>query len=332
MPEITESGLGGQFGSTLLVIGLGAMIGRVVGDAGAARRIAVTIIDRLGERGVQWAMTVTSVLIEVTMFYEVAFVIIVPVAFTLVRATGRPLLWVGLPMSITLSTMHSFLPPHPGPTAVAGFYNVSVGLTLAIGLVVALPVGALISWLWPRLSLVRRMSPQIPEGLISDKELTEEQMPGLLPSLSVAPLPVVLIAGAAIYDMTRSADNLLTDVIAFVGSPPVALLACLLVACWVFGPHVGRTLSEVGESMSGGARAMAMILMVIGAGGAFKEVLDAIGVDEYIAEVTRTWTGQPAPAGLADRCDPAYRPGLGDGRGHHGRRDRRPAGHRLGVT
>ncbi|MEG2578815.1 MAG: SLC13 family permease, partial [Glutamicibacter sp.] len=99
IPEIITEGLGGQLGSTAVVIGLGAMIGRVMGDAGAAQRIARKILSVFGERGVQWAMIISAMLIGVTMFYEVAFVILVPVAFTLVRATKVNLLWVGLPMS-----------------------------------------------------------------------------------------------------------------------------------------------------------------------------------------------------------------------------------------
>lgn len=102
--------MGGQLGETAIVIGLGAMIGRVMGDAGASQRIAQKILAAFDERGVQWAMVASAMLIGVTMFYEVAFVILVPVAFTLVRATRVNLLWVGLPMSISLSTMHSFLP------------------------------------------------------------------------------------------------------------------------------------------------------------------------------------------------------------------------------
>ena len=109
IPEILADGVGGQIDETMLVIGLGAMIGRVMGDAGAAQRIAMKLVAWFGEKGVQAAMVVSAMLIGVTMFYEVAFVIIVPVAFTLARATRVNLLWVGLPMSIALSTMHSFL-------------------------------------------------------------------------------------------------------------------------------------------------------------------------------------------------------------------------------
>ncbi len=123
-------------------------------------------------------MVVTSMLIGVTMFYEVAFIIIVPIAFTLVRVTGAKLLWVGLPMSIALSTMHSFLPPHPGPTAVAATFHASVGLTLFYGLFIAVPVGALIALAWPRLPSARAMI-SIPPGLVSERVFEDEEMPGL---------------------------------------------------------------------------------------------------------------------------------------------------------
>lgn len=108
IPEVLSEGIGGQIGDTMLVIGLGAMVGRVMGDSGAAQRIAGKLLDICGPRWVQVAMVLTAMLIGVTMFYEVAFVIIVPIAFTIVRVTGKNLLWVGLPMSIALSTMHSF--------------------------------------------------------------------------------------------------------------------------------------------------------------------------------------------------------------------------------
>ena len=293
VPELMEKGIGGQMSSTLVVIGLGAMIGRVMGDAGADQRIALKIVEKFGERGVQWAMVITSVVIGITMFYEVAFVIIVPVAFTLVRATRNSLLWIGLPMSITLSTMHSFLPPHPGPTAVAGLYDASIGRTLALGLIIAVPVGILVSMTWPRLRFVRTVTPEIPTGLVSDREFSDDELPGMGISLTVALLPVVLIAGAAVYDMTEPADNALTSAIGFVGSPAIALLIALLVSVCVFGPSNGRPMSEVAGSMAGGAKSMAMILLVIAAGGAFKEVLTAAGIADYIKEMTSGWSISP---------------------------------------
>ncbi|MGO1591057.1 MAG: gluconate:H+ symporter [Ancrocorticia sp.] len=291
--EILEAGIGGQMKSTLVVVGLGAMIGRVMGDAGAARRIASRIVDVFGHGGVQWAMVITSVLIGVTMFYEVAFVIIVPVAFTLVRATKSNLLWVGLPMSITLSTMHSFLPPHPGPTAVAGMYSASVGLTLAYGLIMAVPLGIFVAMVWPRLSFIKKMNPQIPEGLVSEKEIPEEELPPLSISLTVVLFPVIFIAGAALYDMFVDSDGWFSEVINFLGSPAIALLLALLLAMYVFGPRIGRPMTEVAKSAAEAGKAMAMILLVIAGGGAFKEVLVAAGIADYIADMASGWSISP---------------------------------------
>lgn len=293
IPDILASGLGNQLGETAIVIGLGAMIGRVMGDAGAAQRIAQKILAAFGERGVQWAMVVSSMLIGVTMFYEVAFVILVPVAFTLVRATKSNLLWVGLPMSISLSTMHSFLPPHPGPTAVAGLYDASVGLTLAYGLIIALPAGAAIAMIWPRLSFVRRLSPKIPAGLVTEREFNDEEMPPTALSFVVAVAPIVLIAGAEIVLMSTQPSPAVESILKAIGAAPIALLITLLLAIIVFGPGCGRSMSDVGTSMGEAAKAMAMILLVIGAGGAFKEVLVSAGIAEYIAQSAGSWDLSP---------------------------------------
>lgn len=294
IPEVIKDGVGGQLGGTAIVVGLGAMIGRVMGDAGAAQRIAGKILNVFGAKGVQWAMIVASMLIGVTMFYEVAFVILVPVAFTLVRATKVNLLWVGLPMSISLSTMHSFLPPHPGPTAVAGLYDASVGLTLAYGLLIAVPAGALMAMLWPRLPFVRRINPEMPQGLLADKEFKESELPSGFMSFFVALLPVILIAGAEVILMSLGEEETTWHhVLKLIGSPEIALLFALIVATIAFGPAHNRTMSQVGRSMSEGARAMAMIILVIGAGGAFKQVLVSAGIADYIAQQASGWDLNP---------------------------------------
>ncbi|MFI0786007.1 gluconate:H+ symporter [Streptomyces lydicus] len=293
IPDVLAEGVGGQTGDTMLVVGLGAMVGRVMGDSGAAQRIANRLVDAFGLRFVQVAMVVTAMLIGVTMFYEVAFVIIVPVAFTLVRVTRKNLLWVGLPMSIALSTMHSFLPPHPGPTAVAATFHASVGHTLVYGLFFAVPFGALVALVWPRLPFIRKMNPTIPHGLVTERVFDEDEMPGMAWSLFVALCPVVLIAGAAVAKMAVPESNTVLPVVAFLGSAPIALLLTLLLAVWAFGPRIGRGLAEVSASCTSSGKAMAMVLLVIGAGGAFKNVLVEAGTSDYIKDLTHSWPVSP---------------------------------------
>jgi Gnt-I system high-affinity gluconate transporter len=186
--------------------------------------------------------------------------------------------------------MHSFLPPHPGPTAVAATFHASVGLTLFYGLFIAVPVGALIALLWPRLPFIKAMNPAIPQGLVSERVFDDDEMPGLGWSVFVALFPVVLIAGAAVTDMATSDESPFLHSVAFIGSAPIALLLTLLLAIWAFGPRIGRSLSEVSASCSSAVKAMAMILLVIGAGGAFKNVLVEGGISDYIKDVTDSWS------------------------------------------
>ena len=189
IPDVLAGGIGDQIGDTMIVIGLGAMVGRVMGDSGAAQRIAGKLVDAFGLRWVQVAMVVTAMLIGVTMFYEVAFVIIVPIAFTIVRVTGANLLWVGLPMSIALSTMHSFLPPHPGPTAVAASFDASVGLTLFYGLFFAVPARRAHRPGVAAASVRPADGPRDPQGPGQRAQFTEEEMPGMGWSLFGGALP-----------------------------------------------------------------------------------------------------------------------------------------------
>jgi len=137
------------------------------------------------------------------------------------------------------------------------------------------------------------MNPEIPAGLISEDEIPDDKLPSMGVSLTVALFPVVFIAGAAIFDMVNDSDSALGDTINFLGSPAIALLMALLLAMYVFGPHMGRPMSAVAKSAAEAGKAMAMILLVIAAGGAFKSVLTAAGIGDYIAELTGTWAISP---------------------------------------
>ena len=142
----------------------------------------------------------------------------------------------------------------------------------------ALIAGAFVAMVWPRLSFVKKMNPTIPEGLAPSKLFEENEMPDIFTSISVAILPIILIAGAEIFAMVSTAENTLSRFIGLIGSPEIALLITLFVAIIVFGPQRGAPMSKLAISMAESAKGMAMIIMVIGAGGSFKEVLVATGI------------------------------------------------------
>jgi Gnt-I system high-affinity gluconate transporter len=333
LPDTYDSiidGIGGQIDDLALILGFGAMLGRVLADSGGAQLIANRVVGLFGIGRVQLAMVLTAFALGITMFYEVAFVLIIPVVFTIVRKNRLPLLWVGLPMSIALSTMHSFLPPHPGPSAVAGTFHASLGVTLLYGLFIAVPAAALIAFTWPRLPFVRAMNPSIPAGLAVEEEIPEEDLPSFGVCLLIVLIPVILMAGSAIGELSMTEDNPVLPYLQFFGQGPIALLVALLIAIYVLGPTVAKVsahravtaraeLAPVGSAGSDAApsdavtetppptsrfdavsrscveavKPMAIIILIIGAGGAFKQVLVDSGMADYIKDLTDGWDISP---------------------------------------
>jgi Gnt-I system high-affinity gluconate transporter len=291
--EVIGDGLGGQLSGTALIVGIGAMLGTVLADAGAAQRIATSLVNKMGIKRVQLAILITAFILGVTMFFEVAFVLLIPLVFVIVRQTKLNLLWVALPMAVGLSTTHSFLPPHPGPAAVVGVFEADMGLTLLYGLFIAIPAATFIAYTWTRVPFFKNINPTIPDGLVSSKQFKEEELPSFGVSLFVALIPVVLIAIDAVNTLFLPEDNSFRHVMSFIGASETALLIGLLISMWLLGPRIGRPLKDVMKSCSDAVKPMAMILLVIGAGGAFKSILVEGGIADYIKLITDDWAMSP---------------------------------------
>ncbi|MFL6516630.1 MAG: gluconate:H+ symporter, partial [Bacillus sp. (in: firmicutes)] len=291
--ESIYGGIGGQLDDLLLILGFGAMLGTVMADAGAAQRIANTLIDKMGIKRVQIAMLIAAYILGITMFFEVAFVLLIPLVFTVARQTKLNLLWVAIPTAVGLSTTHSFLPPHPGPAAVVGVFGSSMGLTLLYGLIIAIPVGSFIALTWPRIPFIKKMNPTIPEGLGSNKIFKDEEMPSFMASITSALIPVVLMGISAVCEVTLPEGNSFRHIMEFFGSATIALMISLLLSFYLLGTRVGRSLKDVMQSCANSVKPMAMIILVIGAGGAFKQVLVDSGIADYIKDLTSGWDISP---------------------------------------
>ena len=137
--QAIQNGIGGTLGYLVIILGLGAMLGKLVADSGAAQSITSRLIATFGKKNVQWAVVITGFIVGIPMFYTVGFVILVPLVFTIAASTGLPLLYVGLPMLTSLSVTHGFLPPHPAPTAISDIFGADMGKTLLYGVIVAIP-------------------------------------------------------------------------------------------------------------------------------------------------------------------------------------------------
>ena len=276
-----EQGIGSTLGSLIMILGFGVMLGKMIADGGGVQRISNSLIRTFGTKNVQWAMVLIGFAVGIPMFYNVGFVILVPFAFAIAAQTGLPLIYVGLPMFASLSVTHGYLPPHPGPTAIGALYHADMGLTLIYGVAVAIPAillgGVFFSW------TLKGIRPDPPAELARVELPAEENTPGFWTSLLTGLLPVLLIAFASALSFVIPADSGVLTVVNFLGNPNIALLISVFVAVFTMGISRGKSMKEVMSSLEDSVRSIAIILFIIGAAGAFKEVLVDSGVGDDIA-------------------------------------------------
>ncbi|MCQ3782721.1 gluconate transporter [Salmonella enterica subsp. enterica serovar Indiana] len=261
-----KAGVGGTLGSLALIMGFGAMLGKMLADCGGAQRIATTLIAKFGKKYIQWAVVLTGFTVGFALFYEVGFVLMLPLVFTIAAAANIPLLYVGVPMAAALSVTHGFLPPHPGPTAIATIFHADMGKTLLFGTILAIPTVIL-------------------AGPVYAKTFTEEEMPGFGVSVWTSLVPVILMAMRAVAEMILPKGHAFLPVAEFLGDPVMATLIAVLIAMFTFGLNRGRSMDQINDTLVSSIKIIAMMLLIIGGGGAFKQVLVDSGVDKYIASM-----------------------------------------------
>ncbi|MEO9478416.1 MAG: gluconate:H+ symporter [Maribacter dokdonensis] len=278
-----QKGIGNILGFLVIILGLGAMLGKLVADSGAAQRITTHLVEKFGKKNIQWAVVLTGFIVGIPMFYSVGFVILVPLVFTIAAATGLPLLYVGLPMLASLSVTHGYLPPHPAPTALASMFNADIGKTLLYGIIVAIPAIILAGPIFSR--TLKNINATPLKEFLNPIILKEEEMPSMANSIISALLPVILIAIAALAQLLLPADFFLTKILVFMGNPAIAMLIAVLVAIYTLGLGRGKSMKEVMDSVGSAITGITMVLLIIAGSGALKQVLIDSGVSEYIGGI-----------------------------------------------
>ncbi len=276
-----QAGIGNTLGFLVLILGLGAMLGKLVADSGAAQQITTKLVSAFGIKYVQWAVVLTGFIVGVPMFYSVGFVILIPLVFTIAISTKLPLLYVGLPMLTSLSVTHGYLPPHPAPTAIATMFNADIGKTLLYGIIIAIPAIIVAGPLFAR--TIKKVKAKPLKEFYSTVEFKEEELPGISKSVFTALLPIILIILAIIAEQLLP-DNQLKFILKFIGNPVIAMLIAVLVAIYTLGLSQGKKMKDVMDSLSTSVTSITMILLIIAGAGALKEVLVDSGVSGYIAE------------------------------------------------
>lgn len=288
-----KNGVGGTLGSLALIMGFGAMLGKLLADCGGAQRIATTLIATFGDKKIQWAVTLTGFIVGFALFYEVGFVLLLPLILTIAATLGISPLYIGIPMAAALSVTHGFLPPHPGPTAIAQIFKADMGKTLLYGTIIGIPTVILAGPILTKLPFIRAINHPVEEGLYNTKTFTEQQMPSFCVSLFTALIPVILMSIRAISEMTLNNGHWLLPYVEFFGDPVIATLISVLIAIFTFGLLRGRSMSDINTSLVDSIKIIAMMLLIIGGGGAFKQVLVDSGVKVYIEQMMHESTISP---------------------------------------
>lgn len=280
-----EEGIGNTLGFLVLILGLGAMLGKLVAESGAAQQITNGLIKFFGVKNTKVAVMFTGFIVGITMFYSVGFVILVPLVFTIAASTGLSLIGIGLPMLAALSVTHGFLPPHPAPSALSVMFKADIGTTLIYGVVLAIP-SILISG-----PFLTRFLPKVDakplKEFMATKKIDTSNLPSLNKSLFVALLPVILIGCTTLISSIFQNSDSFFEWINFIGNPVIALLITLIIGTYTLGISRGISMEEVMEIFGTAVSGITMVLLIISGAGALKQILIDSGVSEYIGSLLK---------------------------------------------
>ena len=288
-----ETGVGNALGHIALVVALGTMLGKLMAESGGADRVAHTIIARAGPRNVTWAMMTIALIVGLPVFFEVGFVLLVPIAFTVAKRTGSSIVLVGLPMVAGLSVVHGLVPPHPAALLAVTGYHADLGRTLLYGLIVGVPTAALAGPVFTRL-VAPHVRPD-PHNALMD-ELAEAPAraitPGFGTTLFTILLPVVLMLVGSWADLVTRPETLANGLLHLAGHPVTALLLALLVAFYTLGRACGFDRETILRFTNECLGPIAAVTLVVGAGAGFGRVLMESGISTAVVDLA---TGASVP-------------------------------------
>ncbi len=288
-------GMGGTLGSVALIVGLGAMLGKIIEKSNGADVLANWLLEKFGEKNAPFALGATGFIFGIPVFVDVGFIVLIPIIFSVARRIGGNMLVYSLPIGLSMLMVHVMLPPHPGIVAGAQTLNADIGFVLGVGFVAALPAYLLGQLFIP--FFTKRNFVHIPTStdLIQyQKQLAQESdgLPKFGTVLTMIVTPLVLIMLGTVTATTLSKDNIIREIFSMIGSSPFALLFSVCLSSYVLGIRRGWSKEKLEEILNSALAPIAGIILITGAGGMFGKVLDASGVGKALAEVLSS-TGLP---------------------------------------
>ncbi|UKY52319.1 gluconate:H+ symporter [Streptomyces inhibens] len=295
-----STGLGTTVAGTGVLIALGAVLGKLLADSGGADRIVDTILAKSSRRAMPWAMVLIAGIVGLPIFFEVGIVLLIPVVLLVAKRGNFSLMRIGIPALAGLSVMHGLIPPHPGPLVAIDAVGANLGITLALGVVVAVPTAIIAGPLFSRYA-ARWVDIRPPEKMLHSSGETSdpqagrpsdelEKRPGFGITVATVLLPVVMMLAKALVDIVvDNPEHTVQRVFDVIGSPLIALLTAVIVAMFTLGRAAGFTRGRIASTVEKSLAPIAGVLLIVGAGGGFKQTLVDAGVGQMILDVSKGW-------------------------------------------
>lgn len=291
--KITQSvqkGIGDTLGSLVIVIALGAMLGKLVAEAGAAQKITNVLMRAFGPKRIQWALMITGFIVGIPLFYNVGFVLLIPIIFSAVYQMKMPAVYVGVPMLAALSVTHGFLPPHPAPTALVGQFNANMGLTLLYGFIVAIPAIILAGPVFAK--TLKHITVEPMRTFLKDP-IPESELPSAAMSFSASLLPVFMLAVTTLIPILFTLEDGQKSLLVFFSEPSIVMLIALIFATFALGIRPARNMTQVMNIYVDAVKDVSIILLIVAGAGALKQIFSDSGVSNDIAMMLKGWSMHP---------------------------------------
>ena len=279
-----RTGIGNIMGELVIIICLGAMLGKLVAESGAAQKICDVSIKLFGKKYFNWAMMLTGFIVGIPLFYNVGFVLLIPLIFSVIYRTGMPAVYTALPMLAALSVTHGFLPPHPSPSAISVQLNADIGSVLLYGIVIAIPAMVIAG---PIFAGTLKNLNTLPLKLFQPPTKSEALLPGAANSFISALMPAVLLIIFTALPYFLHADGKVKSLLSFWGDPVIVLLVSLLFATFSLGIMQRSSIKNIMNFYSDAVKEVAVILLIVAGAGALKQVFIDGGVSNEIGQLLR---------------------------------------------
>ena len=279
-----QSGMGSTLGYISIVVGLGAMFGELLQLSGGAERIARTMLKRFGENRAQWALGITGLIVSTPVFFDVALILFIPLVYSLAKRTKTSLLYYGVPLLAGMAVAHAFIPPTPGPVAVASLLNADLGWVILIGIIAGIPATA-IGGVYFGKRLAKQIHISVPDYMERDIPIPtdEKELPSFGLVMTIILLPLVLILANTLAKVQLEEGTQLREILEFLGHPFIALIIATLFSFYALGTLRGYTREDILKIATRSMEPVGLIILVTGAGGVFGKVLIATGVGDALA-------------------------------------------------